>query len=197
MKARPIYDIEVSPFAETIHAGEMYERLFSGVFGRELEGRPYFDMPPSPENESSRIVGINCGGRGSKRWPLDSFIEVGQRLASEGYEIEFILGPDEAHLRQGLERSLPDGCRLLPYLPLPELMSKMRAHQLFISSDTGPMHLAWCLGVPVIAIFIDSELPKFKPLSAGSEALDGKSGLSPQIVVEKALSILKSRSVPA
>jgi ADP-heptose:LPS heptosyltransferase len=193
MVNRRIFDIEVERYSEIIHATQMYEKLFSGVFGVKLEGQPYFDKNIS--TDKADIIGINCGGRGPKRWPLGKFIEVGKIISTQGYKVNFILGPEENNLRISLQENLPNGCNLLPLMPLPALMKTMSSYRAFISSDTGPMHLAWCLGLPTIAIFIDSELDKFKPLSPGSVTIDIRSGIGPKEIAELAVQAANSRKV--
>jgi ADP-heptose:LPS heptosyltransferase len=74
-------------------------------------------------------------------------------------------------------------------------MNVISTYDIFISSDTGPMHLAWSLQVPVIAIFIDSEIDKFRPLSLGSEAVVADRDLSPRKIFEMAASILNTRKI--
>jgi ADP-heptose:LPS heptosyltransferase len=140
-------------------------------------------------------IGINCGGRGIKRWPLEKFIELGKQLAADGHSIDFILGPDEDDLRKSLEVKLPENCKLIPLLPLPKLMGVISTYKLFISSDTGPMHLAWSLKVPVIAIFIDSELDKFQPLSPGSKAIMATAQLDAKAIAEMARGIHNTRKI--
>jgi ADP-heptose:LPS heptosyltransferase len=190
-----VFDIEVERYGNIVHASEMYLKLFSGILKREIVGEPYFNLKAKEAPKEPPIVGINCGGRGFKRWPLADFIKVGARLGSMGYNIEFILGPEEESLRADFNS--PANCRLLPLLPLPKLMEAIRSYSLFISSDTGPMHLAWSLRVPTIAIFLDSELDKFKPLSPGSLAINAKDGVSADEVAEIAIKILKSTKVLA
>jgi len=197
MSSKRMFDIEIARYTETIHASEMYLRLLSAIFKSEIRGEPYFDLENIPKAHSGANVGINCGGRGNKRWPLQNFIQVGKLLSIRGYRIDFILGPDENSIRSELAANLPDGCSLLPLTPLPKLMQLMAGYQTFISSDTGPMHLAWSLRLPVIGIFIDSEIEKFRPLSPGSMALDGKENLAPERVTEIALQILNSRKINA
>jgi ADP-heptose:LPS heptosyltransferase len=68
-------------------------------------------------------------------------------------------------------------------------------YDLFISSDTGPMHLAWSLKVPVIAIFIDSELDKFQPLSPGSKSILATDDLAFEIIAGMAMDILNTRKI--
>jgi ADP-heptose:LPS heptosyltransferase len=196
MTDRQLFDIEVERYSESVHATQMYIRLFSGIFGRQLDGQPYFDRIESAAS-SGPGIGINCGGRGPKRWPLEKFVEIGSYLSQNGIKVEFILGPEENKLRPGLQESLSDGCRLLPLLPLSSLMKMICNYKVFISSDTGPMHLAWCLKVPTIAIFIDSELEKFHPFSPGSVAVDGQKGITPKEIADLAVGILKSGKVSA
>ena len=195
MSSRRVFDIEVERYNERLHASEMYVRLFSGIFGKLISGQPNFDLTKIPQTSTGSDIGINCGGRGNKRWPLEKFIELGKLLAANGHKIDFILGPDENDLRQSLENELPSGCKLLPFMPLPKLMAVISTYNLFISSDTGPMHLAWSLKVPVIAIFIDSELDKFQPLSPGSKALAATAELTPQGIVVIAANILSTRKI--
>ncbi len=193
--ARPVFDMEVPRYTEALHAKDMIPRLISGIFSRDLSGDPYFESSSSGSPNENHIVGINCGGRGPKMWPLDSFIELGRRLSSEGFGCEFILGPDERNLRSILKRSLADGCRLLDEMSVVRLKETVKTYSLFVSSDTGPMHLAWTQRVPTIAIFLDSEMEKFKPLSPGSVALDGKSELTVDRVFSMAVKVLRENRV--
>lgn len=188
---KQLFDIEIPRYSEQVHASEMYVKLFSGIFGKKICGEPYFDnFPARSNNQTGSVIGINCGGRGTKRWPLENFVKVGSQLATSGLKVDFILGPEEKPLREQLRRSLPYNCDLLPLMPLAKLMNIIGSYRVFISSDTGPMHLAWCMKVPTIAIFLDSELDKFKPLSSGSVAIDGQSGVAPEKIITCALDIL-------
>jgi len=194
---RRVFDIEVKRYSDSVHATEMYLRLLSGVFGRQLEGNPYFEKNLHRPALAGNGVGINCGGRGSKRWPLKNFVDLGSMLTRTGMEVEFIVGPDERGLRPILQRNLPDKCRLLPEMPLARLMDVIGAFRVFVSSDTGPMHVAWCLGVPTIAVFTDSEVEKFRPLSPGSVAISAESDVSPESVLAHVLEAYALGEVPA
>jgi ADP-heptose:LPS heptosyltransferase len=190
-----IFDIEVPRYSETIHASHMIPRLLSGVFEKELSGDPLFkDSPERPDNDKL-IVGINCGGRASKRWPLKNFIELGSRLSERGISVEFILGPDEGDLRTALGEKLPSNSQLLPLMSIRELKEMISRYSLFISSDSGPMHLAWTQAVPTIAIFLDSEIEKFKPLGPASAALDARSGITMDKVFDRVWGVLTNTEV--
>ena len=190
------FDIEIPRYRETIHVSEMYLKLISGIFGRQLEGEPYFTHTPAVANDDP-VVGINCGGRNSKKWALENFIELGSRLSAKGIKTEFILGPDEGESRMILKENLPENSALIPLTPIRELKNLFCRYTAFVSSDTGPMHLAWSLGIPTVAVFIDSELEKFKPLSPGSVALEAIEGIEVETVRERVAEILQGRGVPA
>jgi ADP-heptose:LPS heptosyltransferase len=185
-----IFEKEVPRYVETIHARDMIPRLLSGVFKMELSGDPFFKGGSRRPQNDKPIVGINCGGRGSKRWLLENFIELGSRLSDKGISVEFILGPDEKDLRSGLSDSLPSNGRLMPPMSIGELKETIGKYSAFVSSDSGPMHLAWTQEVPTVAIFVDSEIDKFKPLGAGSVALDAESGLDVDQVLDHVREIL-------
>lgn len=186
-----VFDIEVPRYTETLHAVDMIPRLFSGIFGRKLSGDPYFESGSPDSIDGGFVVGVNCGGRSSKRWPLENFLELGRRFSSAGFDCEFILGPDEKNLRSEVESRLAAKCRLLEEMAIAQLKETIARYSLFVSSDTGPMHLAWTQRVPTLAIFLDSEIGKFKPLSPGSVALEGTGGLSVDRVFDLAMKALK------
>jgi ADP-heptose:LPS heptosyltransferase len=173
----------------------MYVKLFSGIFGRHIEGEPFFANSDGKVAYSEPTVGINCGGRGTKRISLEHFLAIGDRLAREGVRVEFILGPDETALRAGLEARLREGCTLLAPMTLKNLMTVFKRYRVFISSDTGPMHLAWTMGIPTVAIFVDSELEKFRPLAPGSMAVDGMSGIDLDLICDRVLGLLKTARI--
>ncbi len=191
------FDIEVPKYSEPTHASDMYLKLLSGVFAARLSGSPYFDFLSESTSGGVTVVGINCGGRGEKRWPLENFIELGALLSGKGVKVEYLLGPDENGIRAEFEASIKSSGNLLPLMSIKELKSKIRGYSLFISSDTGPMHLAWALKVPVIAIFLSSELEKFKPLSPGSVVLNGEEGVMPREVFDKAMIFINAKRILA
>ncbi|UCC80726.1 MAG: glycosyltransferase family 9 protein [Candidatus Zixiibacteriota bacterium] len=192
-----LFDLKVSRYHDIVHASEMYIRLLTGIFGEEFEGDPYFE-PVSPGSfDEKPLVGINCGGRDDKRWPLGNFIRLGEILSQKNIPAEYILGPDEEEQRKILQQNMPPRCTLLPLIPVARLKDTFRKYSVFVSSDSGPMHVAWSLDIPVIAIFLSSEMEKFRPLSAGSVSADGGGGLEPQKVFDMVLTALNSRRIMA
>ncbi len=107
-------------------------------------------LDPAPERPA---VLINPGaGWGAKRWPVERYAAVAQRLIERGHRVMVNAGPGEEPLAEALERqtggeALPLVCRL------DELIALTRRVALVIAGDTGPLHLACALGRPVVGIY--------------------------------------------
>ncbi len=101
----------------------------------------------------SNFAILNPGaGWGAKRWPAERYSEVARRLAASGLRSLVNYGPGEEDLAE--ETAAGSGGAARPTQgSLTELIALTRRARLFIGGDTGPMHLAAALGVPVVAIF--------------------------------------------
>ena len=90
-----------------------------------------------------------------KRWVPERYGEVAERLMDEwGAGVLVTFGPGEEALAHRLVASSAHRAVLAPRLAhLQQLTYLLGEADLFIGSDTGPMHLASALGVPVVALF--------------------------------------------
>lgn len=91
----------------------------------------------------------------SKKWPPDRFAKVADRLIEEHkVKIVLISGPDGKRdadaTKKGMEHSLID---FSGKTTISELASLLRRCTLFVSNDSGPVHVASAVGTPVISIF--------------------------------------------
>lgn len=91
----------------------------------------------------------------SKRWPLERFASLIERLI-EKYDVRVILvsGPDEmtqvAILKQRLKDDIID---LSGKTSVGELAALLKRCKLFVSNDSGPVHIATAVGTPNAVIF--------------------------------------------
>jgi ADP-heptose:LPS heptosyltransferase len=95
------------------------------------------------------VIGYHSGGsHPGKRWPLPLFEKLAEDIGSSlGGTPVFFLGPDdEAPSR------LPRGATLRRPT-LREFMAEVSLCDVLVCNDSGPMHIADALGVPVVAIF--------------------------------------------
>ncbi|HZR32942.1 MAG TPA: glycosyltransferase family 9 protein [Terriglobales bacterium] len=96
---------------------------------------------------------LNPGaGWGAKQWPAERYGEVAQGLAISGVPSIVNFGPGEEELAKQVEAASGGAARAMP-CSVGELIALTRRARLFIGGDTGPMHLAAALHVPVVGIF--------------------------------------------
>ena len=114
-------------------------------------------------NKLNLIVGINPGASygNAKRWYPEEFAKVASEL-SKKYEIVIFGGPNEKNIAADIEKSLIDKGvsnyqNLAGQTSISELISHIANLDLFITGDSGPMHLAASFKVPTVAIFGPTE----------------------------------------
>ena len=115
------------------------------------------DPGPVWENDDRPRVVLVPGAsrRGAiKRWPLHHWIALA-RLLKSGCQVRWSLGPEETALREWLPEET--GVPALPSLSLWELAQVLRQAHRVVAPDTGLLHLAVVLGVPVVALFGSSD----------------------------------------
>jgi heptosyltransferase-1 len=96
---------------------------------------------------------LNPGaGWGAKRWPAERYGEVARGLAAFGVQSILNYGPGEEELVRAAEGASGGTARAMS-CTLTELIALMRRARLFVGGDTGPLHLAAGLRVPVVAIY--------------------------------------------
>jgi heptosyltransferase-2 len=110
-------------------------------------------------SSSLPILGINPGASygSAKRWYPEEFAKVASEL-SDRYDIVIFGGPGEVDIALDIEKSLLEkGVKnyknLAGKTTIPELMSRISNLDLFITGDSGPMHVAAAFQVPTVAIF--------------------------------------------
>ena len=105
------------------------------------------------QSVGSPIVLVNPGaGWGAKEWPAVRYGEVSRELAQQGAHIFVNYGPGEEQLAKDVQDSSAGAAQPIT-CSIAELIALARRTSLFIGGDTGPLHLAAALSIPVVAIF--------------------------------------------
>jgi len=106
-----------------------------------------------------KILGINPGASygSAKRWYPQEFAKVARELSGE-YNIIIFGGPDETDIAGDIEQELINSGvtnykNLAGNTTITELINKISNLDLFITGDSGPMHVAAAFQVPTVAIF--------------------------------------------
>jgi heptosyltransferase-1 len=145
------------------HVVEQALSIASAVAGQPLEHvEAPFPLDPVHEAWAGEFVAnldskpfaiLNAGaGWGAKCWPAPSFGAVAQALAERGLAVVVNHGPGEEQLAEAV-REASGGIAIPLSCSVGELIALTRRAALFVGGDTGPMHLAAALRVPVVALF--------------------------------------------
>ena len=113
------------------------------------------------------VVGFQLGAADLfKCWPAESFAGVARYLRStRGAWIYVNASAEEAGLvRRFLEAAGEERVFLSPKATLPQSAALLARCNLFISPDTGPLHMAVALGVPLIGLFCPTSAEETGPL---------------------------------
>jgi heptosyltransferase I len=138
-------------------------------------------LPRDPEAETAvemklaklgrRFALINPGaGWGAKQWPADRYGMVARELARLGLAPLINVGPGEEELAEAVEAS-SEGLAHRLHCSIAELIALMRRATIFIGGDTGPLHLAAALGIPVVALFGPTDPARNGPYATKSIVL--------------------------
>ena len=116
----------------------------------------------------ARFIGINPGGtKPEKRWPVERFAEVGNRLHEDlGLRVMIFGGPCDQEMAASIQRRLlHQPVVAAGRSSLGDTAALMERCRLLVTGDTGPMHMAVALAVPVVAMFGPTDPTKFAPFT--------------------------------
>ncbi len=102
-------------------------------------------------------VGVSPGAAfgGAKRWLPERFAETASRLSSDlGADVAVFGSPAEAALCEQVAGQVgPRARNLAGRTTLAEFIDLAATCRLYLTNDSGPMHIATALGVPTVAVF--------------------------------------------
>lgn len=151
-----------------LHNVEENIRLLE-FLGVKSDNIPAMELYLTPAEESAgrrhiknsgrrKKIGVHAGasifkGHANKRWPKERFVELINNLD----DCDFYLfgGPDDGEINEYIFETVNDKDRvvLVQGFPIREVAGVIKHLDLFVSNDSGLMHLAAATGVPVVALF--------------------------------------------
>jgi heptosyltransferase I len=107
----------------------------------------------------SPLVGLFPGaGHPGRCWPLEQFAELADFLIrNDAVRPVIFVGPEERHLIQRMRALFPNPCIILEKLSIPQLAAAQARLAVFVSNDTGPVHIAAAVGTPIVVLI---DLPR-------------------------------------
>jgi lauroyl/myristoyl acyltransferase/ADP-heptose:LPS heptosyltransferase len=175
------------------HQAEDYLQIARSL-GVEAEVGEIGLPPPAP---AACRIGLCPGAEygPAKRWLPERFAEVVRAIGGE-----WVLFGTQKDAEVGAEiaRSLGDEClNLVGKTTLKELIDELRKCRLLLTNDTGTMHLATLLGVPVVAVFGSTEPRLTGPLGSGNRVIRHQVECSPCFLRECPLDFRCMKAVRA
>jgi len=157
---------------DTKHLGQKHEIEYNLDLVRHLGIKPLdknMFVAENPDSENwaenlfikekigfkDKLVVINpASSDRSKMWPADRYAAVADRLAEKGYRIIILGGPGDNKITDQVFKNMRQPViNMVGNNNISQAASLLRRCQVFISTDTGPMHIASSIGIPIVAIF--------------------------------------------
>jgi ADP-heptose:LPS heptosyltransferase len=106
------------------------------------------------------LVGLFPGaGHPGRRWPMERFSQLADFLIrNDKLQPIIFVGPEERQMLTQIRNLFPPPCVILEKLSIPELAAAQSRLAVFVSNDTGPVHIAAAVGAPVV-VLIDLPTP--------------------------------------
>lgn len=163
------------------HQGTLHLKLLEGAGIRTKDSLPRVwldddhikygeDYISGSAEKGNTIALIPGGGWASKRCDPEKFAEFGDFLAGvRGYKVVILWGPSDFAEAEKIKALMKNEAVLAPETDFLNMGGILKACKFVVSNDSGPMHLAAALGVPVLALFGPTDPAFHAPL--GSTAI--------------------------
>jgi lipopolysaccharide heptosyltransferase II len=159
----------VPPVDMEIHAIERNLMMLESLGVRPLPIRYELPLAPTDGENADRLlaetapkdavgprIAVNCAAKWpSKLWPETHFAQLADRLVETFHAHVVFTGSraDRPLVRTVLSRMHHPATDLTGKTSLTTLAALYQRVRFLISTDTGPMHLAAAVGIPVVAVF--------------------------------------------
>jgi len=115
----------------------------------------------------------------TKGWRSDGFAEVARHFLQQGFAVTLIGAARERALCDEVARLAPGAVNLAGETTLSELAALIRRSTISITNDSGPMHLAVAVDLPVVSIFGPTDPVWIGPYGRAGAVLQAKLSCSP------------------
>ncbi len=177
--ASVFYDVRHT-ISRDLHAVDRNRILTGRALGYEPHGAPDFGLDrarlrtPGPRY----AIFLHATAREEKQWPEQNWIALGKAL---GLDVVLPWGTETERARSDrLAAALPNA-RVPDRQPLDSVARLVAGAEFVVGVDTGLLHLAAALNVPLVAIFAGSDPALTRPVGNGPLAVLGKQGAPPSV----------------
>ncbi len=163
-----------------LHQGDYYIHLINSLGASQIDRIPWLRLKPQIVKRAlsllrelgigkdELLIGVHPGAAygETKRWFPERFAAALERLQKPGRRFFIIGGPGEEHLAEQISGKMRHSpINLVGKTTVVEALGLISQCDLFLSNDSGLMHVAAALGVPQVALFGSSDPQKTAPLN--------------------------------
>jgi lipopolysaccharide heptosyltransferase II len=139
--------------------------------GAEASNVEVPDLNQASNIKHQTLIGLCPGAEygAAKRWLPERFAEAAAKITAQSSTQWILLGTkNDAAIGEQIAAAIGDHCvNRIGQTTLDQLIDELRQCRLLLTNDTGTMHLAALLGVPVVAVFGSTEPRLTAPLGNG------------------------------
>ncbi len=114
-----------------------------------------------------------------KAWPVAHYAELARALAAEGADVWIVGGPRETAPAAEIVRAASGRARDLTGADLREAILALSCSDAVVSNDSGLMHIAAALGLPVVAVFGPTSPWHWAPLNPLAAVIEPAAAVCP------------------
>jgi heptosyltransferase I len=170
--------------ARDLHAVARNRLLTGRALGYAPEGAADFGLARAGLAEAAGApyaVLLHATARAEKEWPEAAWVALAQALRPRGVTLALPWGTAAERARSERIAAGRADARVPDRQPLDRMARLIAGASFVIGVDTGLLHLAAALGVPLVAIFVGSEPGLTGPIGQGPIAIVGGKGAPPSV----------------
>jgi lipopolysaccharide heptosyltransferase I len=159
-------------------------RMLSGLaLGYAPQGAPDYGLDRARFGvaRARYAVLLHATARESKQWPEQNWIALGRALAARGLDLVLPWGTADEQARSQRIAAILPRARVPEREPLDAVAGLLAGADFVVGVDTGLLHLAAALGVPLVAIFAGSKPGLTGPVGSGPIHVLGGEGAPPTV----------------
>jgi ADP-heptose:LPS heptosyltransferase len=152
---------------KSVHVAEMFHRIADAVFEGALPSGPSLVLKTPPNvservlgpGDHSRLAGFYAGaGAPDRMWPPQRFARLAEAMIERLDATILLLGGTSSWELEAVDQ-IRLQCRYQDKIIVPsapgaaEIVAAISRCRMFISNDTGPMHIGPAVGVPTLGLF--------------------------------------------
>ena len=180
------YNIKVKPRGSLVHNVEFNLDALAALNLEIITRKPFIsingvhrefaeDFFKKNDLTGKTVYGFNPSGTWpTKVWYPEKFAELGKMLEADSKILLFWGYDKERELAEKIKGMIGERALLIPEVNLKYMAALIKKCRLFVTNDTGPMHISWCIGANTAAIFGPTNSKLQGPLSENSIILSNE-----------------------